>query len=359
MTATIIRASILGLTVTLGSTAWAGDAKLPSIFTQAIPILRPDAANIDKVTDGEWTLLDKASRKWSICASLPTMKDPYWKAVDYGLVTQAERLGVNLTILDAGGYGNLSKQISDLEDCASSGADAVLVAAISGEGVKSKVDQLVSEGMPVIESVNRIASPNVTARSTVDFKRLGIALGEHLKEKAAGQPLRVAWFPGPEGAGWAVRTDEGFKEALKDSKVKVISTKWGDTGRDVQLGLIEDTLQAESSIDWIAGVAPAAEAAVGAVKDANRTGIKIASFYQTDAVANAVNAKEIAYSGNDNVVWMAAMALDLAVRQLQGENIKGTEIWPKPQAFTSDAPVDLDNSSGFAPKDFLPKFQVK
>jgi len=330
----------------------------PPVLTQPIPILKPDPANLDKVTEEKWTLLDKSSKKWNICASLPTMKDPYWKAADYGLVSHAERLGVALTILDAGGYDNLSKQISDLEDCVASGADAILVAAISGEGVKSKVDQIVADGLPVIESVNRIASPNVTARSTLDFKRLGIAAAEHLKSQAGGKPLRVAWFPGPEGAGWAVRSDEGFKQALEGSNVEIIATKWGDTGRDVQLGLIEDTLQAESSIDWIVGVAPAAEAAVGAIKDAGRPEIKIASVYQTDTVASAINSGDIAYSGNDNVVWMAAIALDLGVRALEGENVKGTEIWPKPQAFTSDNPVDLENSSGFAPPDFLPEFQV-
>lgn len=358
-TTAIIRTSALGLTLTLAGIASAQEASVPSVFTQPIPILRPDPEDINKVAEGEWTLLDKASKKWNICVSLPTMKDPYWKAVDYGLVTQAQRVGVALTILDAGGYDNLSKQISDLEDCAATGADAVLVAAISGEGVKSKVDQLISDGIPVIESVNRVASPNVTARSTVDFKRLGVATAEYLKETAGGKPMRVAWFPGPEGAGWAVRTDEGLRETLAGSSVEIVATKWGDTGRDVQLGLVEDTLQAESSLDWIVGVAAAAEAAVGALKDADRSEVKIASFYQTDTVADAVSAKQIAYSGNDNVVWMAAMALDLAVRHLEGEDIKGTEIWPKPQAFTSDAPVDLDNTSGFAPKDFLPVFEVK
>lgn len=358
MTPAMARTSIFALAATLSGTVCAAETAISPVFTQPIPILRPDSADINKVTEGEWVLLDKAKQKWRLCASLPTMKDPYWKAVDYGLVTQAKRIGVELTILDAGGYDNLSKQVSDLEDCAALGADAILVAAISGEGVKSKVDQLVADGTPVIESINRVASPNVTARSTVDFKRLGVAVAEYLKGQATDKPLRVAWFPGPEGAGWAVRTDEGLKETLAGSNVEIISTKWGDTGRDVQLGLIEDTLQAEPEIDWIVGVAPAAEAAVGALKDANRGEVKIASFYQTDAVANAVSAKEINYSGNDNVVWMAAMAIDLAVRQLEGEEIKGTEIWPKPQAFTSDSPVDLDNSSGFAPSDFQPVFQV-
>lgn len=339
--------------------AFAQDApKLADIFTKPIAILKPSASDLNEVADGSWTLLDKASKKWNICVSVPTMKDPYWKAVNFGLVSQAERLGVHLTVLDAGGYDNLSKQISDIEDCVSSGAETILVSAISGDGVKATVDQVVADGIPVIETVNRVASTSVTARSTLDFKRMGIAAGEYLKVTAAGKPMRVAWFPGPEGASWAVRDDEGFKEALKGTNIEVVTTKWGDTGRDVQLGLIEDTLQSETKLDWIVGVAPAAEAAVGAIKDANRPDIKIASTYQTDTVVQNVQSGTIAYSGNDNVVMMAAIAVDLAVRNLEGEQIKGLEIWPKPQAFVAGTPIDLKNTSGFAPSDFQPKFKV-
>jgi protein TorT len=334
-------------------------ADVPALLTKEIPILRPDANNVDVVKEDTWKLRGDATKRWQLCASVPTMKDPYWAAANYGMVSQAKRLGIKLTVLDAGGYENLSKQVSDLEDCTASGADAVLVSAISGEGLKAKIDQISADGTPVIETINRVESPNVSGRATIDFRRLGLAAGEYIKEQADGKPLRVAWFPGPEGAGFAVRQDLGFKEALKGTNVEVVATKWGDTGRDVQLGLIEDTLQSDPNIDWIVGVAPAAEAAPGAIKEAGRTGkTKVASTYQTEVVADEIRKGNIDYSGNDNVVWMAAMAIDLAVRQLEGEEIKGTEIWPRPQTFVKGTEFDTSDSSAFAPSGFKPQFSI-
>lgn len=334
-------------------------AEVPALLTKDIPILRPDANNVDVVTEDTWKLRADATKQWRLCASVPTMKDPYWAAANYGMVAQAKRLGIKLTVLDAGGYENLSKQVSDLEDCSASGADAVLVSAISGEGLKAKIDQLVADGTPVIETINRVESPSVTGRATIDFRRLGLAAGEYIKKQADGKPLRVGWFPGPEGAGFAVRQDQGFKDALKGTNVEIVATKWGDTGRDIQLGLIEDTLQADPNIDWIVGVAPAAEAAFGAVKEAGREGkTKIAATYQTESVADGVRKGTIDYSGNDNVVWMAAMAIDLAVRELEGEDVKDTEIWPSPQSFEKGTEFDTTDSSAFAPSGFKPQFSV-
>jgi len=41
--------------------------------------------------------LERASRKWRICASYPHLKDSYWLSVNYGMVEEAKRLGVDLT----------------------------------------------------------------------------------------------------------------------------------------------------------------------------------------------------------------------------------------------------------------------
>ena len=45
------------------------------------------------------------------------MKDAYWLAVDYGVAEEAKRLGVKMQLVEAGGYTNLNKQISQIEDC--------------------------------------------------------------------------------------------------------------------------------------------------------------------------------------------------------------------------------------------------
>ena len=72
--------------------------------------------------DIEYTPLEKASKPWQICVSFPHMKDAYWMAVDYGVVQQSKDEGVKMQLVEAGGYTNLAKQISQIEDCVAAGA---------------------------------------------------------------------------------------------------------------------------------------------------------------------------------------------------------------------------------------------
>ena len=52
----------------------------------------------------EYSPLEKAAKPWNICVLFPHMKDTFWVAVDYGVVEEAKRLGVNMTLYQAGGY---------------------------------------------------------------------------------------------------------------------------------------------------------------------------------------------------------------------------------------------------------------
>ena len=86
--------------------------------------------------------LDKAARKWDLCVSFPHMKDAYWLGVDYGVTEEAKRLGVAMQVVEAGGYTELNRQISQIEDCVAAGADAVIIGAISFDGLNNLVSEI-------------------------------------------------------------------------------------------------------------------------------------------------------------------------------------------------------------------------
>ena len=73
----------------------------------------------------EYTPLPKASKPWNICVLFPHMKDTFWVAADYGVVEEAKRMGVNMTMYQAGGYENLPKQLSQFDDCMAGNFDAI------------------------------------------------------------------------------------------------------------------------------------------------------------------------------------------------------------------------------------------
>src|SRR6266446_10476451 len=159
----------------------------------------------------DYTPLPKASKKWSICVSFPHMKDAYWMGVDYGVVEESKRLGVKMQLVEAGGYTELKKQISQIEDCVAAGANAVVIGAISETGLNKLVEEISAKGIPVIDVINGINSPKLSAKSLVSFAEMGYQAGEYLVKMhpKGSKTVKVAWFPGPPGAGWVVAGNKG------------------------------------------------------------------------------------------------------------------------------------------------------
>src|SRR5215475_10709512 len=156
--------------------------------------------------------LEKADKKHDICVSFPHMKDSYWIAVDYGVVDESKRLGQRMNLVEAGGYTNLNKQISQIEDCVAAGAQGVVIGAISYDGLNNLVSELKGKGIPVIDVINGMSSKDITAKSLVSFGEMGYKAGDYLAKlhsKGSGK-VEGAWDPEPPDAGWVEAGNKGF-----------------------------------------------------------------------------------------------------------------------------------------------------
>jgi protein TorT len=85
----------------------------------------------------------------------------------------------------------------------------------------------------------------------------------------------------------------------------------------VQLGLIQNALQSYPDMNLIWGCAPAAKAAIGAVRQANRDSTLIISSYENQAMLNALNKGEILAFATQYPVLEGRVAIDTAVRILE------------------------------------------
>jgi periplasmic protein TorT len=304
--------------------------------------------------------LEKADKKWNVCVSFPHLKDAYWLAVDYGVAEQAKDLGAAMYLVEAGGYTNLSKQISQIEDCVSNGAQAVVIGAISFEGLNDTVKRLHDKNIPVIDLVNGISSRDVAAKSLVSFETMGYKTGEYIaKLHPKNSPAtEVAWFPGPPGAGWVESGNKGFNDAIKDSALKVVATKYGDTGKEVQLKLVEDTLQANPDIKYIVGTAPTAEAAVQLLRERNLSDkIQVLSYYFAPSVYDNIKAGRIMAAPTDSAVVQGRIAIDQAVRLLEGKDVL-RNVGPKIYLIDKSNINSFDYESSLAPASWKPLFTV-
>ncbi len=349
-------ATVLAITASIPLSALAEGAWYPYDAEEVTPAFSADGS----VSPVVYTPLEAAEKAWNICVSFPHMKDAYWLGVDYGVADEAARLGVNLNIVEAGGYTELNRQLSQIEDCVSSGADAVVVGAISYDGLNNVIGEVTSKGIPVIDVINGVSSTDISAKSLVSFRTMGFETGAYLaaNHPAGSDPVKVGWFPGPAGAGWVEAAHAGFMEAVEGSAVEVLEPRFGDTGKETQLKLVEDVLQANPEVRYLAGTAVTAEAAQGLIRERGLKGkVDLLAFYMTPGVYTGIKRGFILAAPADSMVIQGRVAIDQAVRILEGkEYVK--HVGPKIFVVDPSNIEDVSRENILPPEGFSPVFTV-
>jgi protein TorT len=304
--------------------------------------------------------LERATRKWRICASYPHLKDSYWLSVNYGMVLEAERLGVALQVVEAGGYPNLARQRAQIIDCTAGETDILVVGTVSFEGLTPMVLDI-AERMPVTAVVNDIADPGISAKTGVSWTIMGSSIGEYLARlhTEGSAPVKVAWFPGPEGSGWVPFVEAGFRDALRESSAEIVVTKYGDTGREIQLLLLEEALEERPEVDYIVGSAVTAEAAVSALRVRGLLDrIRILADYFTHAVYRGIKRRRIQAAPTDFPVVQGRLGIEQAVRLLEGR-LDLVHVGPAIRLVDLDNVDELGTGTSLAPAWFTPRFVVE
>jgi protein TorT len=339
------------------SAAMAEDAWYPA----AIDVWSPPFNADHQHTVRQYNPPGPATRPWRICASIPHLKDDYWLAVNFGLVNEAKRLGVALNLYEAGGYENLATQQSQIAECvAKNNAQALIVGAISADGLNSVIADYSGKGMPVIDLINGVSSDKIAARVAADFYDMGLAAGKYLTTLPTGTSTaaKVAWFPGPAGAAWVAAGDKGFRAALNGSALSILDGGFGDTGIAAQTRLIEAMLESHPDIDFIAGTAVSAEAAVQVLQKRNlEQRIKVIAYYFGPGIYRGIKRGAILAAPSDSQAVLARIAIDQAVRALEKQElIRHLGITIKVVDLKSLPEFDLNSS--IAPAGFRPIFSV-
>lgn len=314
-----------------------------------------DLKNVQEIG---YTPLEKAEKPWNLCVLYPHLQDSYWVSVNYGLIEEAKRLGVKVTVFQAGGYTALPKQISQYDDCVASGADAILIGAISEAGVAAKIGEGMAKGIVNVAVANPILETPITARITPDFYQKGFQTGEYVKQFLGDKQSAAVAFPGPQGSGWAETYMDGFRDSTKTGNVKLLAEMFGEASVPAQLRLVEDSLQTHPDMNVIWGGAPTAEAAIGARADAGREDVTIISSYENQTMLKAVQDGTVLAFATEYPVIMGRIGVDLAVRALEKKPHEKV-LLVAPGIVTKDNVSKFDTTQIFAPEGTSPEFSVK
>jgi ABC-type sugar transport system substrate-binding protein len=204
--------------------------------------------------------------------SMPNVKGPWFTPVLYGISDEAKKLGYDVVIQDAGGYGNVDKQVSQFQNLVVQKVVAILIDPANPASFNGAVKQAGAAKIPVIGAGSPIVASDVEASAAASSSHCNVG---HELAKGAKALLpnggTIAVLAGPAGAFWASDRLRCFKEDIAGTTLKIVAEQTSEQDPAVALSLANDFLQRFPKVDMLYGAddtygVGAARAAQGAQK---------------------------------------------------------------------------------------------
>ena len=284
-----------------------------------------EALTSGRVVDDRYAMTDKASKPWRIAFLFPHIKDPYWIGCDYGVISEAERLGVAVDIFPADGYDDMIGQMRKMDDVIAAKYDAIVISPLSLTANNFSIAKAHKLGIPVFELANDSTSDDLAIKVTTSLKGMGVDATKWVIRDAQRRGLKeinIALLPGPVDAGWVKGEVAGTREAAAKAaiKVNIVDIKYGDSDRIEQSQLAAQLLAEHGKqLDYILGCTGCAPAAILPLKLAGlEKKIRIVAYDLTREIAGLIRKKEIVASVDTKGVSQVRVVTNAAVSFLAG-----------------------------------------
>ena len=308
----------------------------------------------------KWSAMDSSevSKKWHVCVLFPHVKDPYYLAFDYGVIEEGKRLGIKMTILEAGGWGNMAKQISQVEDCAAQGVDGIVLVALSAEGLVPIVNQVRKQGIKV-HDCGVGTHTEVDGRNVISYYEAGVTIANYLKSKHPSGNVRALWLPGPPGVIWVEAMTRALYVTTEGTNIEIVATMYGDAGKPEQLALLEDGLQTYGDLDYVLGGAPAIEVAEKYIRELGRADEinLMASYIAPGVEAGIKNGAVMATILEPTVMW-ARLCVAQTVHALEGRTDQPLDASPLLGILDTEIIKTWKREDALAPTTWKPIFRL-
>jgi ABC-type sugar transport system substrate-binding protein len=206
-----------------------------------------------------------------IAVLLPAAGDPYFKLKACGYLEAGKQAGYDVKIYDAGGYGNLDRQVSQIQDVIQRKVSGIVLVPASSDGTVPAVEQAVAAGIPVINDGIATHSDKVTGFVGEPSYVMTELLAAFAADRLGGKG-EVVMLSGPGGLDLTKLRVSGFKDYLaKYPQMKVVAEKFTSTSSAEALNTMQDFLQAHPGVKAVYTFnGPVAIGAVQALRAAGR-----------------------------------------------------------------------------------------
>jgi len=284
----------------------------------------------------------QAKKPYKIAFSSVHFVDKFWMAMTYGMQDEAKQSGATLSsALSAGGYGNLSQQIADLETLAAQRPDGIIVAGATYDGLARTIKRISDSGIKVVVAGTPVNSKDVAVGVLEDEYFVGQQMARYICAKAP--KAKVITLPGPQGSEWNKIRFDGYMAAAKECGIESVgNTFQGQMSLDDGQRQASDLLIKHPDAKYVWAVAGLL--GDGAAASIKRQGlkVKVVTSAFTELTKPMMQEGYIEASISEPSILTGRLAVQYMIRLLNGDPIPGTkqDALPYPMVVVPTVPVE-------------------
>ncbi|MEO2077399.1 MAG: sugar ABC transporter substrate-binding protein [Bacillus sp. (in: firmicutes)] len=261
-------------------------------------------------------------------------------ALDQGIRDEAEKLGVEVTVLD--GQSNSQTQLRQIEDNIAKKVDLIILAPANSDELVPGVKKANAAGIPVV-TVDGVVSDGADIASSIAFnnEEAGKMAAKYIIETLGkGSVLELTGAP---GTYHAVLRGGGFNKGMKESADFKVITKNAEWSAEKSQSITADSLTADKNINAIIthnddmqrGVLSGLRQVNKAGKAGEKGHIVLVGVDGTPQALQRIRNGEQDATVNQDPFEMGSLALKTAVDVLNGKEVPKQQFTP-PTLITKD-----------------------
>ncbi|MGC0027331.1 substrate-binding domain-containing protein, partial [Enterobacter asburiae] len=223
-----------------------------------------------------------------IVFSTPNLAMPFEVHMQRTAVKAAKEMGVKLQVLD--GQGSSPKQVADLENAITRGAQGFIVSPNDVNAVSSAVDEIQDAKLPVVTLDRSVDSQKKVPHFGANNYKGGQAIGDFVKTKFPNG-ADIILLTGQPGSSSNIERTKGIRDSLKagGDKYKIVADQTGNWMRSEGMRIVESVLPSLPKRPQVI-LSANDDMALGAIEALQSQGVKPGEILVTgfDAVPEAL-----------------------------------------------------------------------
>ncbi len=181
------------------------------------------------------------AKEEQIVFSLPTLSTPFEVHMQKSAVKTAKEQNVNIQVLD--GQGSSPKQVADIENAITRGAQGFIVSPNDVNAIADAVIEIQNAGLPVVTLDRTINAEKAVPHFGANNYKGGYAIAEYVKQQFPdGADLIL--ITGQPGSSSNIERTKGIRDSLKEggSKYRLVADQNGNWMRAEGMRIVESLL---------------------------------------------------------------------------------------------------------------------